>query len=79
LLLNSLEGLLDENQELPGNFLHELYKWALESEFDLYFSTLKFDLNKNICGFSSFKAFVAFPLTLVWDVFQTTQTPNQRK
>lgn len=26
----SLEGTLDENRELPGHFLHELYKWALE-------------------------------------------------
>jgi cytochrome P450 family 49 subfamily A len=26
----SLEGSLDENRELPGHFLHELYKWALE-------------------------------------------------
>lgn len=22
----------DENDELPGDFLHELYKWALECE-----------------------------------------------
>jgi cytochrome P450 family 49 subfamily A len=28
--VHSLEGTLDENRELPGHFLHELYKWALE-------------------------------------------------
>lgn len=28
----SMEGSLDENRELPGHFLHELYKWALECE-----------------------------------------------
>lgn len=28
-----MEGSLDENRELPGHFLHELYKWALECEF----------------------------------------------
>ncbi|CRL06719.1 CLUMA_CG019477, isoform A [Clunio marinus] len=26
-----MEGLLDDQRELPGHFLHELYKWALES------------------------------------------------
>ncbi|CAH1972910.1 unnamed protein product [Acanthoscelides obtectus] len=26
-----MEDMLDENRELPGNFLHEIYKWALES------------------------------------------------
>lgn len=26
----SMEDLLDDNRELPGDFLHELYKWALE-------------------------------------------------
>lgn len=31
--LFSMEGSLDENRELPGHFLHELYKWALECEF----------------------------------------------
>lgn len=29
--LAHMEGSLDENRELPGHFLHELYKWALES------------------------------------------------
>ncbi|VEN51325.1 unnamed protein product [Callosobruchus maculatus] len=29
--LNRMEDMLDENRELPGNFLHEIYKWALES------------------------------------------------
>lgn len=24
----------DGNQELPGNFLGELYKWALECEYE---------------------------------------------
>lgn len=28
----SMERSLDENRELPGHFLHELYKWALECE-----------------------------------------------
>lgn len=31
--MNSLEGLLDERREVPGNFLNELYKWALECTF----------------------------------------------
>lgn len=27
----------DENDELPGDFLHELYKWALECKFNIVF------------------------------------------
>lgn len=36
--LSSIEGLLDEKRELPGDFLHEMYKWALEckSWFESY-------------------------------------------
>ncbi|XP_030388533.1 probable cytochrome P450 49a1 [Scaptodrosophila lebanonensis] len=29
--MGRIDALRDENDELPGNFLHELYKWALES------------------------------------------------
>ncbi|CAG9860317.1 unnamed protein product [Phyllotreta striolata] len=29
--LNRMEDMLDENRELPDNFLSEIYKWALES------------------------------------------------
>ena len=28
--------MLDANNELPGNFLHELYKWALECMYCVY-------------------------------------------
>jgi hypothetical protein len=29
-----MEDSLDQNRELPGHFLHELYKWALECELN---------------------------------------------
>lgn len=33
----------DENNELPGNFLSELYKWALECKcFDFFLACNKF-------------------------------------
>lgn len=28
--LTRVDEMLDEKKELPGNLLHELYKWALE-------------------------------------------------
>lgn len=28
--LTRIDEMLDEKKELPGNLLHELYKWALE-------------------------------------------------
>jgi cytochrome P450 family 49 subfamily A len=37
----SLEGTLDENRELPGDFLHELYKWALECKLRYILIRLK--------------------------------------
>lgn len=32
-----MEAMRDENQELPENFLSEIYKWALECEFSINF------------------------------------------
>lgn len=29
----------DENNELPGDFLHELYKWALECKHTIFFKS----------------------------------------
>lgn len=31
LFQHRIDELRDHNQELPGNFINELYKWALES------------------------------------------------
>lgn len=33
----------DERNELPGDFLHELYKWALECEYDDYDDDGRYD------------------------------------
>lgn len=30
MLAHSIEEMRNEQDELPDNFLHELYKWALE-------------------------------------------------
>lgn len=81
--LYSLEGSLDENRELPGHFLHELYKWALECK-----STPKnsYQVSHFSCFAELFALFFASPQpfaasrsTLAWVASQTTRIPNRRK
>ncbi|KAK5643038.1 hypothetical protein RI129_009205 [Pyrocoelia pectoralis] len=49
--LERMEESLDDNKELPDNFLYEIYKWALESvarvSLDTRLGCLERNLNKN--------------------------------
>lgn len=53
---------LDENRETRGNFLHELFKWALECISNINF------LNIIILTFF-LKASVKYPWMFVWDAW----------
>ncbi|XP_055380217.1 probable cytochrome P450 49a1 [Condylostylus longicornis] len=45
--MERIHEMRDENDELPGNFLHELYKWALESVGRVALDTRLGCLSKN--------------------------------
>lgn len=35
--MERLHEMRDANNELPDDFLHELYKWALECKYELFY------------------------------------------
>ncbi|KAK9877540.1 hypothetical protein WA026_018647 [Henosepilachna vigintioctopunctata] len=66
--LRRMEESLDENQELPGNFLSEIYKWALESVARVSLDTRLGCLEPNLPKDSESQKIIDAINTFFWNV-----------
>ncbi|XP_060529813.1 probable cytochrome P450 49a1 [Cylas formicarius] len=66
--LKNMENSLDHNHELPGNFLYEIYKWALESVARVSLNTRLGCLSPNLPSNSESQRIIDSINTFFWNV-----------